>query len=479
MKVFLAVSRTVIAGAVAALPLSAYATNGMDMEGYGPIATAMGGASMAYDNGTAAMMNNPATLGLMGQGSRLDLAFGFLGPDVKSTAGGRTAKSSATAFYMPAVGWVHRRGDWTYGLGVYGQGGMGTQYGAGSWLPDPSVNVPLENRTELSVGRIILPVAYHVNNRLTVGGSVDVVWAGLDLRMALSPHQFQSLMAGNSMGTAGGSLAQSFGGFMQSGAQLNYAAFDFSNSNRFTGRARSFGYAAKLGLVYRVNRRLTVGATYHSRTRLNDMATGTNGARVVASMNMGTNTYTLPVHGRIKVLNFQWPATYGLGMAYRFNRRWMMAADIKYIRWANAMQNFKMSFTASQSADNNFTQFGPAGDLRGKTLDASLRQHWRNQTVYELGVAYRATDALTLRGGVNVGNNPVPDNLVNPLFPAIVEDHVTAGFGYAVNKNQSLDFSVTRALPTSVTNANPDIFSTPVTIRHSQWNWQFLYSWRF
>ena len=42
-----------------------HATNGMNLEGYGPIATGMGGASMAYDNGAAAMMNNPATLGLM------------------------------------------------------------------------------------------------------------------------------------------------------------------------------------------------------------------------------------------------------------------------------------------------------------------------------------------------------------------------------------------------------------------------------
>ena len=65
---------------------TAYATNGMNMEGYGPIATGMGGASMAYDNGTAALMNNPATLGLMPQGNRLDVAVGFLGPNVKATA---------------------------------------------------------------------------------------------------------------------------------------------------------------------------------------------------------------------------------------------------------------------------------------------------------------------------------------------------------------------------------------------------------
>ncbi len=40
-----------------AVPGLAMATNGMLMEGYGPIAAGMGGASMAYDNGTAAMAN--------------------------------------------------------------------------------------------------------------------------------------------------------------------------------------------------------------------------------------------------------------------------------------------------------------------------------------------------------------------------------------------------------------------------------------
>lgn len=52
-----------IAACIAAMgvfvPGLALAINGMIMEGYGPIATAMGGAAMAYDNGTAALANNP------------------------------------------------------------------------------------------------------------------------------------------------------------------------------------------------------------------------------------------------------------------------------------------------------------------------------------------------------------------------------------------------------------------------------------
>ncbi len=42
---------------------TAMATNGMNLEGFGPVALGMGGSSFAYDNGTAATMNNPATIG--------------------------------------------------------------------------------------------------------------------------------------------------------------------------------------------------------------------------------------------------------------------------------------------------------------------------------------------------------------------------------------------------------------------------------
>ncbi|MCX8017706.1 MAG: hypothetical protein N2690_07400, partial [Rhodocyclaceae bacterium] len=86
--------------AIAGLSAPAFATNGMNMEGYGPIATAMGGASYAYDNGSAGMINNPATIGLMKSGtSRLDIAIGGLHPDVNTSFMGMNAPSGGDAYY--------------------------------------------------------------------------------------------------------------------------------------------------------------------------------------------------------------------------------------------------------------------------------------------------------------------------------------------------------------------------------------------
>src|SRR5674476_366004 len=125
---------SLMAAGIMASPL-AYATNGMNLEGYGPVAEAMGGASMAYDNGLAAVMNNPATLGMMPEGSsRVDVALGVLAPAITSSVPGASVDSSATAFYMPAMGYAKKSGQLTYGAGLFSQGGMGTEYDANSFM---------------------------------------------------------------------------------------------------------------------------------------------------------------------------------------------------------------------------------------------------------------------------------------------------------------------------------------------------------
>lgn len=453
------------------LPVTATATNGMNMEGYGPVAAAMGGASMAYDNGSAAMMNNPATIGLMDEGGRLDLFFGFLGPDVQSETNDLTAKSSGTAYYMPALGYVRKHDVLAYGLGLYGQGGMGTEFGKNRFM---SLGAGLENRTELSVGRIIAPISYDLNDRLVVGGSVDFVWAGLDLRMAMMGSQFEDLAnpMAQQMGTASGSLVTAFGGLYEpfggTGiSRLDYAWFDYSNDNRFSGKARGYGAAGKIGAVFRVDDRLTLGASYHSETRLGDMKT--DEAQILMAVEMGGQNLEIPVSGSIRVKDFQWPATWAVGAAFQATDRLLLVGDIKRIHWADTMQQFRMLFTADAAQADAM-----AGAFAGLELDAVLFQHWEDQTVYQVGGAYQVNSQLTLRAGYNYASNPVPDQYLNALFPAIVERHVTAGFGYGFNETQTIDFSLQHAPEVTATNPN-----TGVTSRHSQTSFQFIYSQRF
>lgn len=427
--------------ALAGLAGSAYATNGMNLEGYGPISAGMGGASMAYDNGNAAMMNNPATLGLAADGNRFDVAVGMLGPDVAMVGG---QSSGGDAYFMPAAGWSRKNANLTYGVGMFAQGGMGTEYDMGmDGLPE---------RSELGVGRLIVPLAYNVNPNLTLGGSVDFVWAMLDMRMAMPLGNMMAPTPGtmSSIITVppAGNLGMALGGL----TETDLVRLDFSDDNDFTGKAKGYGMAGKLGFTYKINPMFTVGGTYHSKTNLGDMETSTGGASFVIN---GDTVNSVP--GKITIRDFQWPETYGLGISVQATPGLMVAADWKRIGWKDVMENFTMTYSAM-----------------GDSVTFALPQNWEDQDVFQIGLSYKATDALTLRAGASFSDNPIPDATMHYLFPAIEENHYTAGFGYAINNTSDVNFSLQHAPEVEQTNS-----TFGYTVSHEQTSFQLMYSKRF
>jgi long-chain fatty acid transport protein len=453
------------------LPLGVYATNGMNLEGYGAIARGMGGAAMAYDNGTAAMMNNPATLSLMRQNSqRLDLAIGFLGPRVNSEMSampGMSSDSSADAFWiMPAgMGWVQNQGPMSYGLGMFAIGGMGTEY-ENSFLGLGSGTV----RSEVGVARIIAPFSYAINEKLALAATLDYSYAMMDIQMALDGQSLGAMISRGmgadvpAPGTVSGSMVDGMmsaiqGGMMPMPGRNDWARFDFSNDNRFTGKARGGGVAGKLGFVYQVDDNISIGATYHSKTAMEDLSAKNS----TVSMNIAGQY--IPMTGDIKLKDFQWPAVWALGAAYQMDK-WLLAADIKSIRWADVMESFNVNFSAHNSASN--------GMFAGATMDSVLYQNWKDQTVFSLGASYRINPELTVRAGFNVANNPIPDDTLNFLFPAIVRNHINLGMSYDFGATQGIHFAINYAPEVSQTNS-----TTGITTSHSQYAWELMYSFKF
>lgn len=435
--------RATVVAAVLATGSSAWATNGMLMEGYGPQSLAMGGAATAFDNGTAAMMNNPATLQLGANGSRLDMALGVLGPNVKSSMPGMpTASSGGTSYVMPAIGWVRKDDRMSWGVGIFGQGGMGTEYGADTFLAMQSGK---DVRSELAVGRVIFPVALKVNEHLNLGASLDYTWASLDMKMAASGAQLGGMVTGGL-----GNIAAAAAGL----SAAPWARIDFSNSNKYTGAAKGAGWTGKLGLVFQANKDLSLGLSHHLKTNLSDMTTTAAGASMSGPGGFADA-------GKISVINFQMPASTAVGLAWQAGPKLMVAADVKRIGWSSVMKGFSMRYDSATMGGNvNFT----------------MPQNWKDQTVVALGGAYQLDEAWTLRAGYNHASNPIPDGTVNPLFPAIVKDHYTAGFGYKVSKAVSVDAAISHAPTVTVVNTSGQM---PLTISHGQTNYQMMLSYRY
>ncbi|MFZ5465719.1 MAG: OmpP1/FadL family transporter [Pseudomonadota bacterium] len=410
-----ALKRSVLATAVATLVAApAYATNGMNMDSFGAKAGGMGGASFAYDSGNSAVMNNPATLALRKEGNNFGLGLTVLMPDVNANnfMGDPSAdySSGGDSYLMPSVSFIRKQGQFAYGFGVVAQGGMGTEYGVGDLM------APVEQRSELGFMRVMFPLAYQVNDALSVAGQIDYVRGTLDIQQVAD----------------------------MSGDGMPDAYIDVSDDSDFNGEMSGDGWAFKLGAHYKINNAWSIGATYHSKTNIDDMT----GSGTISDF-MGNTAYA----GEFRVKDFQWPETYGVGVAWNVSDKLMLAADIKRLKWSESMKDFT---------------FGPKG------MEMTAPQDWDDQTVYMIGAQYMITPTVALRAGFNYAENPVPDSTLNYLFPAIVEQHYTLGVGWNIGGGHTLAASVAYA-----PEVEQDSTLMPVTMTHSQTTWRVNYNYNF
>ena len=167
----------------------------------------------------------------------------------------------------------------------------------------------------------------------------------------------------------------------------------------------------------------------------------------------------------LNVKDFQWPSQIGFGLAYRPDNKWLVAMDLKQIGWASVMEDFRMTFKADANQANPM-----AAGFAGTSMDLTLKQAWDDQLVIGLGAAYQYNEDLTFRFGMNHASNPVPDSYLNPLFPAIVENHYTLGAGYKVRENQTVNASM-QIVSENECSGNDGCVNT-----HSQLNFQLMYT---
>ena len=178
----------------------------------------MGATSVGVNLDAASVLTNPAGY-TPALGGRVDFGASYFKPDVKLETGGTEYTSDKKASPIPALGLAIPLTDSTsLGLGAYGVSGMGVDYnlGGGALL-----------YTSYSQMRFAPGVAYKINNMISVGATVNVMYA----QMAYS---------------------------MNMGAQ----AVDMD--------ASSFGYGATIGVTVKPIDIVTVGVAYETKSIFQD-----------------------------------------------------------------------------------------------------------------------------------------------------------------------------------------------------------------
>ena len=425
----------------------AYATNGMALSGYGPVAMSMGGASTAYDNGNYGAINNPATLALMDTGSRVEAGMNIMHIDAQTWAPGMPrVDSEAEWFVMPTISYITHNGQWSYGIGMFSQGGLGADYGSSSFLStDPVSGIPtgLPDESEALVGRLIFPLAYAVSDNLTIGGSLDLVYARLTLKQ-LMPRAVLEDMLTPGRQTLGSARVDPVTADQL--ANINYAHFDLDKLD-------NSGLGGQIGFTYRATDRLTIGASYQFETRMGDLEGNSN-----LNVGIGANYTTVPGKGQIE--DAQWPSTFKIGLAYQATDELKLVTDIKQYQWSDVLDTFKIRFRPDS----------------GGFVDVDMTQKWDDLTVYSVGGEYILDSDIKLRAGFNYGKNPVPSRYLQHLGEAITEKHLMLGVGFKAGKNGQLDLAYTHTFENEDTNTNPLV---GLTSSMSQDSFNINYSYRF
>jgi long-chain fatty acid transport protein len=428
---------------LAATSQMAHATEVFRLEGYGPISRAMGGTAAAFNVGAAGMMANPATLSLMAPGSEFYLGLDLISTDIKVTnqvtgesVSSNTHSSNRGPYLAPELAFTHRNGELTLGVGAFAQGGLGTEYGNSSFLSRAAggLNTGLENSSRLLVLNIPFVASYQVNDKLTVGGSIDAMWQGLNLNLLLGAGQVGSLIGS---GRVQGSLLPVLGGL----PDMRGAHFSMTKNEPLASGVESWGFGGRLGMTYKVSNDMEGRATL---TAIDGIAG------------------QIPLQGAIKLRNFQMPAKLDLGLSHRFNDQWMMAVDVSQVFWEHAMKDISVGFVTDS----------------GQTLDIQLPQNYKDQTILAFGVAYQ-TGNWTLRSGARLATQALRSETLLAVIPATPRKHISAGFSYAFSKDDSVDFAYSHAFEESMGNASLPNTADPIQTTHSQNNATIGYMHRF
>jgi long-chain fatty acid transport protein len=384
------------ASALAFAASSAHATDGYLQEGVSPADQATGGAGVAEGRDALTLGNNPA--GLMDVGRQFNLDLTLFAPSRGYDASGTflvapgSHDSSYDLFGIPAMAYSQPiDGDSSWGVALYGAGGMNTDYkissDTGAFCPPGGSGAFCGGKAGVNLEQAFLTVGYA--HRF---GSVSIGVAPI-----LAIQQFS---------------AQGLGFF---------AANGFSASP---------GNMTNNGASYSVGGGLRAGAEWHATDTLR---LGLSATTPIWASNFTKYSGLFAGGG-----NFDIPATIAVGLAYDVAPTFTLLADYKHIFYGEIPSVGRSSL----------------GWLSGALFGASNGPGfgWRDVDVISIGAEWRATKDLTLRAGYSHNTDPITsaDVMLNILAPGVITDHFSAGATYALNKNNSIDFATVYAPEQSV-----------------------------
>jgi long-chain fatty acid transport protein len=209
-----------------------------------------------------------------------------------------------------------------------------------------------------------------------------------------------------------------------------------------SGYDSSNGLGLRLGYLGKVSDALTVGASYAPKVSMSKLS---KYAGLFAEQG-----------------GFDIPESYTLGASFQATPSVLLAVDYE-----------RIGYSGVKSISNPSSNQAPLGSAGGPGFG------WKDVDAWKLGLQWAVSPKLSLRAGINLGDNPVKGSDVsfNIVAPGVVTTHYTLGGTYALSDSSEISFSYMVAPSNTV--SGPSMFAGTDSVKMSQQSLGVQFGWHW
>jgi len=354
---------------------------------------AFAGAAAVADDATTLWFNPAGMMKL--KSNQIIVAGHFVSPDATFTDQGSTTAGTIALTgpdddggkdaFVPNLYWVMAiNKKMKVGVGVNAPFGLVTEY------DDTWKGRYHAVKSDLKTININPSIAYKVNDQLSLGAGVSVLYADVTFTNAVD---FGSLLG----------APQSADGF---------AKLTANNS----GGVGDLSYGFNLGLLYDINEQTRIGLAYRSETTIDVRGSAEFRVPVAAAPVLASGAFQPSAISASVTL----PQTFSVSVTHDMNKLTLLA-DITWTGWSS-FDELRIDYSNPDQPDSVTTE------------------NWDDTFRYSLGVDWQYNSKLTLRSGIAFDETPVPDaEHRTPRVPGNDRKWLSFGGTYMINEAFTVD----------------------------------------
>ncbi len=366
--------RVLLTAALALLAVAPLSANGLNLNGMGSKAIAMGGAFIGQADDYSAVFWNPAGLTqVWDDGLSLFVTNLIPSGSYQLPMYGIDAKTKSAMYPSGALAYIKPiNKKLVLGLAAYVPSGTGAKWD-GEDLKVLSNGVAYKWDSFMGVVTVSPVVAYKVSERFSLGATLNLNYGLLKIHRP-----------------GVGQYAEDLSGF---------------------------AFGATVGALFKPSDRLGIGLTLRTPTKVKFSGEATMAGAPAFNLAAASDAER----------EATWPLWLGVGLSFKASDKLTLNADAQYTNWKK-IQTIPINY------DDAMWQAMKAHPQLYRAFDNDFELNWKDAVQLRFGAEYAVSEKLALRAGYYRDPSPSEPEFLNVLLPEISYNAVTLGLGYKADK---------------------------------------------